>query len=138
MADMEPVFTDAEPVQVLSTPAFSSNDPATEGLRMVPIDDNPPADDFADSDVEDADENLGDPEADPTIRVPEVAAEGAVGGSEDDGSKTAGEWVAEIDAAQDQDSLDGILERYSATGKDFKTVSAAAEARQAALDADNS
>ena len=138
MADMEPVFSETEPMQVLSTPAFSSNDPATEGLRMVPIDDNPPADDFAESDVEDPDENQGDPEADPTIRVPEIPAEGDEGDTEADSNKKAGEWVSEIEAAQDQDALDAVLTRYDATGKDFKTVSEAADARQAALDADNS
>jgi hypothetical protein len=137
MADMEPVFSDAQPVQVLSTPGFSSNDPETEGLRMIPIDDNPPAEDFEDSDVEDADENLDDPEADPTIRVPD-AEEDAEADAEADSSKKAGEWVSEIEAAQDQDALDSILTRYDATGKDFKSVADAADARQEALNADNS
>jgi len=137
MTDMEPVFSDAQPVQVLSTPAFSSNDPETEGLRMVPIDDNPPAEDFEESDIDDSETpDPDDPEADPTIRVPD-AEEGAEDTTEDDSSKKAGEWVSEIEAAQDQDALDSILTRYDATGKDFKSVADAADARQDALN-DNS
>lgn len=34
-------MADMEPVQYLTTPAFSSNDPATDGLKMIPVDDNP-------------------------------------------------------------------------------------------------
>lgn len=128
MADMEPVYTEEnQPVQVLSTPPFSSNDPATDGLKMVPIDDNPPADDFPESDIDDDDDTLV---VDP--RVPDEAEEGA--STEDDANKKAAEWVAEIKATETQEALDAVLARYEATGKDFTTVAEAAEARQDDLD----
>jgi len=122
-------MADMEPVQILSTPPFSSNDPATEGLKMVPVDDNPPADDHEESDIEDADES----DEDPSVRIPAPSEQEEEGSTEGDADKKAGEWVAEINAAQDQDALDAVLTRYDATGKDFKSVADAADARQDAL-----
>jgi hypothetical protein len=134
-------MTDMEPVQILSTPPFSSNDPVTDGLRMLPIDDNPPADDFEVEEL--TEEEIAAGEA-PEPRIPEGAGEAAGqtpangnGNGEGDAALKAGDWVAEIEAAQDQEALDAILSRYEATGKNFSTVNAAAEARQAALDAEN-
>lgn len=100
MSDMEPVA-----IQTLTTPPFSSNDPATEGLRMIPVDDSTDEHEWAD---------------------PAEAAE-----------LKAADWVSEIEAADSQDALDEVLTAYAATGKDYSTVSAAAEKKQADLD-DNS
>lgn len=98
-------MTDMEPVQFLTTPPYSSPEGEGEGLRMVPVDDNPA-------------------EGATTTEAPA-----------DDADKRASDWVAEIEGASTQEELDAILERYEATGKDFATVNSAAEAKQAALDA---
>lgn len=104
MADMEKVSVPEEPpVVFLTTPPFSSPDPATDGLRMIPVDDGPEH---------------------PGWDNPEEAAE-----------MKAADWVTEIENAADQDALDALLSAYADTGKDYKTVSEAAEKKQAELDA---
>lgn len=102
MADMEPV-NEPQAVQYLTTPAFSSPDPATEGLRMIPVNDD---------------------EGHATWEDPAEAEE-----------LKAADWVTEINNASDQEGLDSVLEAFAATGKDYKTVTEAAEKKQADLDA---
>jgi hypothetical protein len=105
MSESFPVSDEPEAVQYLTTPAFSSNDPATEGLRMIPVNDETDDPDWAD---------------------PAVAAE-----------KKAADWVSEIEGADSQDALDELLNAYAETGKDYSTVTAAAEKKQADLDENN-
>jgi len=96
-------MADMQPVQFVSTPAYSSPDGEGEGLVMTAIDDAPDAPSWDDPD-------------------------GA-------GEMKAADWVTAIEGAEDQESLDKVLEAYAETGKDYKTVAEAAEAKQEALDA---
>jgi hypothetical protein len=133
-------MTDMEPVQILSTPPFSSNDPATDGLKMVPIDDNPEADDFPVEELTEEEIKAGEPVEPRYVPIEDTAGVGEgepPAGENGDANLKAGEWVAEIEATTTQEELDAVLSRYDATGKTFATVTAAAEAKQAEIDAAN-
>jgi hypothetical protein len=127
MAEIQPTDLSGEPVEPpaviqLSTPAFSSPDPATDGLRMIPIVDEAAA-------QEDESVRAGDITA-----LEEEEGVGVQSQSTDDSEKTAAQWVAEINATNSQQELDAVLERYGDTGKDYKTVDDAADAKQQAID----
>jgi hypothetical protein len=100
-----------EPVVLISTPPYSSDDPASEGLKMVPI-------------IDDSGDDVDHPESDISDEDTDDLS----------GDLKAGEWVQRIDAAQDQDALDAVLEAYGDSGKDFKTVEEAADRRQKEID----
>lgn len=55
-----------------------------------------------------------------------------------DEDKKAGDWKAEVEAAQTQEELDAVSERYADSGNEFRTVEAAIDKRQTELDAPQS
>ena len=93
LEDQEAVMGQSMEPVVFGPPPFSSDDPETDGRKLVPLTDA----------TEDA-----EAEAD-------AEAEG------DDGKKAA-DWKAEVEAATSQEELDEITERYSESDSEFKTV----------------
>lgn len=95
---------------VLGMPPFSSPNPATDGIKMIPIEDG----------------TSGDP-GNPSDEAVAAAEEQGV---EQDKALKASEWVALVNDADDQDALDNIAQRYEASGADFKTVDEAINEKQ--------
>lgn len=147
MSEIEP--QEPQAVLTLTTPAFSSNDPATEGLLMIPVDDSPESE-FDPSEA--ADFKAGDwknavNDADNAEALAEVVSAYEASGADFSSVKDAiakkqsgfatDVWVTKINAAADQDALDAVLGEYDEAeddGADEDAVTKAGEARQAALD----
>lgn len=144
MSDIEPVEIPA--VQYLTTPAFSSNDPATEGLRMIPV-----------SDDDASEQDWADPAEASELKAADwVAAFGEIG-NEDDfkeavaafkatgkswstvndaiEKREAGFWISNIEGAETQDALDSVLTDYSESEFSHDSVEQAGEKKQAEITA---
>ncbi len=127
-------MADMEPVTFLTTPPYSSPEGEGEGLKMVPIDDEP---ELVTAEQQEAAKEIAEGAAEVEAQAAKEQAE-AEEAAAAESTKRAGEWVAEINAAQNQEALDAVLEQYADSGSEFKTVNDAADARQAALDAQES
>jgi hypothetical protein len=97
-------MAEAEPV-VLSTAPYSSPDPETDGIRMVPLDD----------------------------QTSTSAAGAEKSGDADDKNMKAGEWKDLVDEAQDSEALSAVEQRYLDAEADFKTVEDAIEKKREEL-----
>lgn len=93
MAEMEPI--------VLGHPPFSSDNPRTDGVRMLPLEDGTSAS--------------------------QARAEAAEASSEEMKAK---DWKAEVEKADSQEALDEIVNRYEDSGAVYKTVEEAIEKKQ--------
>lgn len=155
MEDQEAVMEGRTEATVLGPPPFSSPDPASEARRMLPVEDGTSAHQAA-LDAEavrtEGDYSKLDPKALKALadeRGLEVEGTGKSGNvtkadfiaalHEDDAKDMkASDWKAEIDAAQDQDALDAVAQRYYDAGATYKTVEDAIDRKQGEIDnADN-
>lgn len=99
-----------EPIR-MGTPPFSSPDPATDGVRMLPLEG-------------------GHGSVGTTL----VGDENSADSGDDKGMKAA-DWKKEVEEAANQETLDEIATRYDESGADYATVKSAIEKRQEELDA---
>ncbi len=139
-----------EPAEiVLGTPPFSSPDPATDGLKMLPLTDGTSAYEARQENAESA-AKAADGDYD-SMKKDELKALGEqrdldfsgmkvdemrAALREDDASDMkAADFKEQIEAAQDQDALDAVGQLYSDSGKSYSSVEAALAKRQEELDA---
>jgi hypothetical protein len=94
---------------VMGTPPFSSPDPATDGVRMVPLHNQT------------------------TDKTAAEAADEAAAASDED--KKAADWKNEIENAATEEELQAISDRYDESGADYKTVDEAFDKRAAEITA---
>lgn len=137
-----------EPIR-MGTPPFSSPDPATDGVRMLPLEGGHGSvgttlvGDENSSDSGDDYSKLSPAELKELAeeRGLEVKGTGANGNvkkvdlvsalqQDDTKDMKAADWKKEIEEAADQDALDEIATRYDDSGASYTTVKAAIEKRQ--------
>ena len=139
----------SEPTEiVLGTPPFSSPDPATDGLKMLPLEDGTSAYEARQdaaavrSAGEDGDyssmskKELQDLAAQRDVDVDGLKKDEIVSAlqADDASDMKASDFKDQIAAAQDQDALDSVAELYSASGRSYSSVEAALEKRQGEID----
>jgi hypothetical protein len=128
---------------VLGTPAFSSPDPVTDGITMLPLEDGTSAHQGALEAAKVRDENADPYEslknADLKKLVKERGLE-AESNKNDDLLKAlrahdadgmlAGDFIEKVNAATDQDSLDAAVALYEAQDRELVSVEDAIEKKQ--------
>lgn len=144
MEDQEMLSLDEGAKIVLGTPPFSSPDPQTDALKMLPLSDGTSAYEAA-QEAADARKAAagGDYESMKKDELKALAEERDIDVSdmkvaemraalrEDDASDMkAADFKAQVDAAEDQDALDAAAELYEGSGKSYASVEAAIEKKQ--------
>lgn len=150
--DQEDILSGEAPVMYLTTPPFSSPDPATDGLRMIAVEDENSAhqaaldasgardaatagdyDSMKSSDLKNlvADRGL---ESEGNKKADYIAALQA----DDAADMKASDFIAQINQAETQDELDAAVALYEAQDRELVSVEAAVEKKQNELnDASN-
>jgi hypothetical protein len=106
--DQEGIMEGKQEPTVLSTPSFSSPNPETDALKMLPVEDGTSA-------------HVASLEAH-ALRAAGNAAE-----------MKAGDFKDQVEAATTQEELDTVANLYAESGKDFSTVEAAIEKKQSEI-----
>lgn len=151
MDDQEVIMEGRQEQTVLGPPAFSSQSPHTDNLRMLPLEDgtsahvaaldaeaNRQATDYASKSPEElkalvAERDLGEIEG--TGKNNNVTKKDLVKAlQEDDASgMNAADFKTRIAAASDLDALQEVADLYDASGKTYSTVDEAIDKREAEL-----
>jgi hypothetical protein len=105
LEDQEAIVSGSQDPVTLGMPPFSSPDPGTDGIQMVPLTGG-------------------------TEEQQQAAAADAV----PDEEKKAGDWVDVVKAAPSSEALDEVEERYSNSPADFKSVDDAIDRRRTELE----
>lgn len=154
MDDQEVIMEGRQEQTVLGPPAFSSQSPHTDNLRMLPLEDGTSAHvaaleaeatrqdtDYASKSPEDLkalveERDLGEIEG--TGKNGNITKKDLVKAlQEDDASDMkAADFKAQIAAAADIDALQAVSDLYDASGKSYSSVDAAIDKREEELTAD--
>lgn len=134
--------THGEPT-VLGTPPFSSPDPESEGIKMLPLEDGTSAHQGAleAAQVRDANtdpyESLKNPQLKKLVQDRGLTAESnknddllAALRKDDADGMLAKDFIEKVNAAEDQDSLDAAVALYEAQDRELVSVEDAIEKKQ--------
>lgn len=106
LEDQEAIMAGENEPVVVGIPPFSSPDPGTDGIRMMSLTEEGPA-----------------------AEAQKAQAAKAEADAVPDEDKKATDWKAVVEAAQTEDELSEVEDRYNESGADFKSVDDAIEKR---------